>query len=397
MGAGADAGTLPPEVNYTNMTVGDQMLSTSLAAAAHEALGSLLGAETARMGATTAATLMEWIGVGGAAMGMTSAQLESLLGLMTAWFESGAAALTEVMAAYHATVPLMIPAPVSLANRSTQATLVSTNFLGFNQPAIDGLDATYASHWAQNASLAGTLESTIMAVVATLGVPAPMGAPMSNPATAAAGAAEGVAQNAGTNALQQGAAQLSNSPAAMGNGGGGPSGAAGSGTDMIQSVLPTMMQTVSQSAGIVNPQSLSQLPQTLGQGAGQFGSLLSPLLSSNALGAGLSPTAVTPVGNLMTGGAGVTPGVGSLPGAGLAGPATSYTRPVSNFGAPSSPSLPGAWKNTGRPVAGETPAGFGGGGLYGAPPMAGTRGGGSSAQQGTDRNRTLSVSARETI
>ena len=76
-----------------------------------------------------------------------------------------------------------MPPPVIAANRSQLATLVATNFLGINTPAIMATEAQYAEMWVQDAVTLYTYEaaSTAAAVLQPL-TPA---APTTNPAAAA--------------------------------------------------------------------------------------------------------------------------------------------------------------------------------------------------------------------
>ena len=55
-------------------------------------------------------------------------------------------------AAYEAAFSATVPPPVIAANRAQLASLVATNFLGQNTPAIAATEAHYAEMWAQDAA-----------------------------------------------------------------------------------------------------------------------------------------------------------------------------------------------------------------------------------------------------
>ena len=58
----------------------------------------------------------------------------------------------EVAAAHTAALEMMIPAAACLANRTSQAGLVSSNVFGQNFPGIVALDAQYGDFWVTNAT-----------------------------------------------------------------------------------------------------------------------------------------------------------------------------------------------------------------------------------------------------
>ena len=65
--------------------------------------------------------------------------------------EQAAAQAQASAAAYEAAFAGVVPPAVIAANRSLLATLVATNFLGINTPAIAATEAQYAEMWVQDA------------------------------------------------------------------------------------------------------------------------------------------------------------------------------------------------------------------------------------------------------
>jgi glyoxylase-like metal-dependent hydrolase (beta-lactamase superfamily II) len=128
--------------------------------------------------AAAAATYLTW-------MTNTAGQTEQ------AAYQARAAA-----AAYQAAFAMMVPPPVIAANRTLLATLVATNFLGQNTPAIAATEAHYAEMWAQDASaMYGYAGSSASATQLTSFTPP---APTTTNAAGLAAQSAAVAQAAGS-------------------------------------------------------------------------------------------------------------------------------------------------------------------------------------------------------
>ncbi|MBS2079487.1 PPE domain-containing protein, partial [Mycobacterium tuberculosis] len=96
--------------------------------------------------------------------------------------------------AYEAVFAATVPPPVVAANRALLATLVATNILGQNTPAIAATEAQYAEMWAQDAAaMYGYAGASAAAAQVTPFAPPPRS---TNPA-GAAGQAAAVAQATG--------------------------------------------------------------------------------------------------------------------------------------------------------------------------------------------------------
>ena len=125
----------------------------------------------------------QWTGVGSTAAAAAAQPYVGWLTKTAAAAEQAAAQAQASAAAYEAAFAGVVPPPLIAANRSLLATLVATNFLGINTPAIAATEAQYAEMWVQDAVTLTTYEaaSTAAAVLQPL-TPA---APTTSPAAAA--------------------------------------------------------------------------------------------------------------------------------------------------------------------------------------------------------------------
>ena len=96
-------------------------------------------------------TTTAWSGPSSAAMSATAERQVRWLSAAAAHAEQTAAQARIATAAYESAFVATVPPPEVAANRSLQAMLVATNFLGVNTPAIAATDALYAEMWAQDA------------------------------------------------------------------------------------------------------------------------------------------------------------------------------------------------------------------------------------------------------
>ena len=125
----------------------------------------------------------QWTGAGSAAAAAAAQPYVGWLTQTSAAAEQAAAQAQASAAAYEAAFAGVVPPALIAANRSLLATLVATNFLGINTPAIAATEAQYAEMWVQDAVTLTTYEaaSTAAAVLQPL-TPA---APTTSPAAAA--------------------------------------------------------------------------------------------------------------------------------------------------------------------------------------------------------------------
>src|ERR1700761_5305989 len=209
-----DFGVLPPEINSGRMYLGPGSGPLLAAASAWDEVASELSvAASGYTSQISELTSSPWVGP--ASQSMTAAVTPYM-----SWLSSTAtqaqiaadkarAAAAEFETAFAATVP----PPVIAANRVLLATLVATNFLGINTPAIMATEAQYVEMWAQDAA---TMYTYAGAALANLAAWDPFSsAPQTTNESAAAQQTQAVtnatAQPAGT-AAQNVSAAVSNLP-----------------------------------------------------------------------------------------------------------------------------------------------------------------------------------------
>jgi PPE-repeat protein len=340
----------PPEINYLRLVgPGAAGTGTTLAsAAAWQALMASNEAAASVSSVNTAATALNFEGLSGTASAATATGLNTSLHLLAGWAQEKAPIAASAVSAYETAVSAMIPAEVSMANRTAQAADVAMNpmVLGALTPAIVALDTEYfGEFWPHNAGAGAAYGSALAALVPALVVPPPLAPPGASPAAPAAAAAA-VTQAAGETTGQEALKQSGRAAELL-------TGGAGSSTEQIGQMASTMMQPLQSAmqplmgmfqAPVQAFQGLSSLPQSM---MGQLGGLsqagIAPeaqipaamLAAAGGPGAGLAGAAGSVgagTGAASLGGA-VSAGAGGL-GGGVGAPAaalTSFTRPVSSF------------------------------------------------------------------
>ncbi|GFG83812.1 PPE family protein [Mycolicibacter algericus] len=147
-------GALPPEVNSGWMYAGPGAAPMMAAAAAWHGLAAELGTTAAGYQAVVTRMATElWRGSASASMAAAAAPYVAWLNTTAAQAEQAATQTTAAAAAYETAFAMTVPPPVIEANRSLLMTLVATNFLGQNTPAIAATEAHYAEMWAQDATV----------------------------------------------------------------------------------------------------------------------------------------------------------------------------------------------------------------------------------------------------
>jgi len=353
----------------------------------------MLLAEMLQMGFTTSSTAaVSWQGPGGEMMQLSAGEFISILEAASTWIQTASQQALEVVSAHQAAVTAMIPAEVSLTNRTTQGTLVATNFMGFNTPAINALDAQYGGFWINNAGQRSVYGAVVSMALGLLATPAPMSPNAPDPA----GPATGVAEAAGQAGIQGG---LQAAGQTMTTAADAPAAAGSSGQSAMSSAVSSMGSMAGQAGSLVQPAMTvaNAFPQLASQAPSLFSSMLGPLSSAGSgLGGADAAAALGPTtAESAAAGAGALAGGGGAGGSGLLSASSigsTFVRPASSFSAPTAPKLPGGWQETAavEPVAAQ-PSGVGGGGLYGAPAALGREG-----STGTTKAppKTMQVTAR---
>jgi hypothetical protein len=363
--------SLSPETNYLRLA-GPGAGGTATTMASGAAWQALMGSNELAFSLSmlnTAVTALNFEGIGGLSSRTAVTGLNTALQLLAGWVQAKPPIAASAVSAYQTAVSAMIPAEVSIANRTQQASHVAINpaVLGALTPAIVALDTEYGEHWPHNAGAGAAYGAALSALVAALAVPppiAPAGASPAAPATAAAA----VAQAAGTTGMQT--AQQSGQVAQLAGQTAAAPAQAGGGLGQLSSMT---MQPMQAATGGFQPlmgmfsapqavQGFSSLPQSM------MGSLGGVFKGMKAGDAAVPATELVKAGPPIGTGAGGGGG-GGLPGGGL----TSYTRPTNSF-APEHSGRPTSLKTgllSAAEMRGPTAAGMGGGAMPIPPANAG--------------------------
>ena len=148
-----DFGALPPEINSGRMYVGAGAGPMLDAAAAWDELAAELHSTAASYGSTIdSLTAGPWTGPSSIAMAAAATPYVQWMTATGVQAELVATQAKLAAGAYEAAFAATVPPPIIAANRSLFATLVATNLLGQNTPAIAATEAQYMEMWAQDAA-----------------------------------------------------------------------------------------------------------------------------------------------------------------------------------------------------------------------------------------------------
>jgi PPE-repeat protein len=148
-----DYGVFPPELNSARMYAGPGPGSMLSAAFAWDDLAADLRSQAANYGSVLEGlTSGEWQGPASTSMATAAAPYVAWMNTTAAQAEQTSAQAKSAVAAYDAAFSATVPPPVIAANRAQLASLVATNVIGQNTPAIMANEATYAEMWAQDAN-----------------------------------------------------------------------------------------------------------------------------------------------------------------------------------------------------------------------------------------------------
>ncbi len=148
-----DFGALPPEVNSGRMYLGPGPATLLAASAGWDGLAAELHtAASGYQSVISGLTDESWMGP--SSMSMAGAVTPYLLWMSAtaAQCEEAASQATAAAAAYETAYAMTVPPPMIVANRVQLMTLIATNFLGQNTPAIMATEAEYSEMWAQDAT-----------------------------------------------------------------------------------------------------------------------------------------------------------------------------------------------------------------------------------------------------
>jgi PPE-repeat protein len=147
-----DFGMLPPEINSARMYTGAGSEPMLAAAVAWDGLAAQLHATAASYSSVIAGLTAGWQGPSSAAMAAAAAPYAVWMNATAAQAEQTAAQARAAAAAYETAFAATVPPPVVAANRAALESLVATNVVGQNTPAIAATQAQYADMWAQDAA-----------------------------------------------------------------------------------------------------------------------------------------------------------------------------------------------------------------------------------------------------
>ncbi len=146
-----DFAVLPPEINSARMYAGPGSGPMLAAAMAWDELAAALQSTADSYQAEiTALTSGPWVGPSAAAMTAAIAPYLEWMRTTGAQAEEAATKARAAAFAYEAAFAETVPPPVITANRTLLASLVATNFLGQNTPAIATTETEYAEMWARD-------------------------------------------------------------------------------------------------------------------------------------------------------------------------------------------------------------------------------------------------------
>ena len=391
---------LPPEANYLRLVgPGAAGVATTIAsAAAWQALMVSNELAFSLSMLNTAATALNFEGVGGASSLAAITELNTSLQLLAVWVQEKPPMAASAVAAYQTAVSAMIPAEISSANRTAQAANVAMNpaVFGALTPTIVALDAEYfGEHWPHNAGVGASYGAALAALTAALAIPPPVAPPSASvaaPATAAAAVTQATGRAVAGEAMTE-SAQLATSAASLAApgsaGASGPAGALGSSgalTGPIQAALGALQPALGMFATPV------QAVRDLGGFAQSVAGPTSTPSAAIGTSAGAIPAAVGP--------AAIGSGGGPATGTGVGTGVTSYARPARSFapeygGRPAGRDFAGSsvteWRGP-TASSGAAPVGPAGAGLLARGREAADDGGGSRARIVTD---PLSKSQRQ--
>ncbi len=146
-------GFLPPEINSGRMYAGSGAGPMLAAASAWDNLAAELHSTAAGYSSVIAGLTSEgWMGPASTTMAAAAAPYAAWMSATAAQAEQAAAQARAAVAAYETAYAATVPPPVVATNRTQLATLVATNILGQNTPAIAANWAHYYEMWAQDAT-----------------------------------------------------------------------------------------------------------------------------------------------------------------------------------------------------------------------------------------------------
>ncbi|MDP7701980.1 PPE family protein [Mycobacterium sp. TY815] len=214
-----DYGALPPEINSGRMYTGPGPGPMLAAAAAWDALGAELHSTAASYAsAIENLTAGTWQGPTAIAMAAAVGPYVSWISTTATRADQAAAQAKVAVGAYETAFAATVPPPVIAANRALLVSLIATNILGQNTPAIAATEAQYLEMWAQDAAaMYGYAGSSSAATELMPFTEPPQTTSASGPALQAAAVAQSTGASTGSDVATQLSQLVTSVPAALQN------------------------------------------------------------------------------------------------------------------------------------------------------------------------------------
>jgi PPE-repeat protein len=214
-----DFGALPPEINSGRMYTGPGPGPMLAAAAAWDELAAELHSTAASYGSEVEGlTVGSWQGPSAASMAAAAAPYVTWMHASAAQAEQTATQARAAAAAYETAFAATVPPQVVAANRTLLMTLIATNILGQNTPAIAATEAHYAEMWAQDAAaMYGYAGSSASAAQLTPFTEPPQTTNAGGVATQAAAVTQATSTSTGSNIVTQLSQLITSVPTALQN------------------------------------------------------------------------------------------------------------------------------------------------------------------------------------
>ena len=146
-----DFGVLPPEINSARMYSGPGSGPLRAAAAAWDGLATELTTTAASYSSVISElTSQEWLGLSSMSMAAAAAPFAAWMSATAAQAEQAAAQAHAAASAYEAAFTMTVDPAEIVANRIQTMSLIASNILGQNTPAIAAREAHYGEMWAQD-------------------------------------------------------------------------------------------------------------------------------------------------------------------------------------------------------------------------------------------------------
>ncbi|HTX93440.1 MAG TPA: PPE family protein [Mycobacterium sp.] len=252
----------PPEINSALMFGGAGPGPLLAAASAWDALAADLSAAAASFDTVVSdVTSRAWLGAASQAMAAASIPYVGWLSAAATQAEAAAAQARAAATAYEAAAAATVPTPAVYANRVRLMTLIATNFLGVNTPAIAMTELEYLEMWLQDVAAMVGYHAAAKSVAATL-------PSFSAPPAGLAGLV-GLVTTPLTNFLSQAAGALSSAGATF--------------VSQVQSVVASLSPAISSVSSLLSSAPVSTMMSVAQIGVYPASALMSPMM---ALGQG---------------------------------------------------------------------------------------------------------------